>query len=394
MMDAPRGPACCLALLATLSCITLGCAAAADPTQMKDSTVRIVCAWNGLYYAGSGFVLGMDTRTYVATNQHVVYCADKGEQQALFIVLSRSTGRQATIVWSDDRTDLAIISVSGSLGRPPVTLADTADLTEGEPVTVVGFPGAADKLVQSDEMALPSVFTGTISLVVTSVNGVRYFEYYPLMVPGNSGGPVFNDAGEVIGIVSMREIKTGLGAAVDVSELIPHLRALEVPYSTASMVTGMSTTVIILSIAVILLFSAGGVLIATSSGRALLSGNTTRFTASHTEARAARLRVLSGPLQGMETPILDRVILGRDPAKAHVVYPESDALVSRRHCEIVFDSARMQFEVRDLGSRNGTFVVRGKAASRRLVPEVPERLEPGDKVLVGSPRNSLVLELA
>jgi hypothetical protein len=409
-MGGPRGPTCCLALFAMLSCFRPGAAGAFDLTPSKSSTVRIVCSTNGAYYTGSGFVLGMDTLTYVATNQHVAQCARKGEQQALYVVQSQRTGVPARIVWADPRTDLAILSVPGSLGRPAVTLADTSGLAAGEPITVIGFPAAADKLVQSDEIAAPSVTRGFISLVVTGVNGVHYFQHDAKTLPGNSGGPAFNDAGEVIGIVSMNavamvssavdgrvavsQVNTGLGAAVDVSELIPHLQTYVVPYEIGSTAAGMSATMVLLVVVLILLLSAGAILVATSSGRAVLSGDTTVFSASRTEARAARLRVLSGTLAGMEAPILDRVILGRDPARAHVVFPESDSSVSRRHCEIVFDSFGAQFEVRDLGSRNGTYVSRGAEAPRRLSPEVAERLDPGDKVLVGSPRNSLVLELA
>jgi hypothetical protein len=393
-----------------LACFRPGSNCAADLTSLKNSAVRVVCSTNGVYYAGSGFVLGMNTLTYIATNQHVAQCGKIGDQQALYIVQSRRAGVPARIVWADPRTDLAILSVPGSLGRPPVTLADTSGIAAGDPVTVIGFPAAADKLVQSDDIAAPSVTRGFISLVVTGVNGVHYFQHDAKTLPGNSGSPAFNDAGEVIGVVSLNaiatissavdgkvavsQVNTGLGAAVDVSELIPHLQTNVVPYDSGSTAVGMSATMILLVVVVILLLSAGGVLVATSSGRAVLSGDTIALTASHTEARAARLRVLSGTLAGMEAPILDRVILGRDPAKAHVVFPESDSSVSRRHCEIVFDSAGAQFEVRDLGSRNGTYVMRGTGAPRRLSSEVPERVAPGDTVLVGSPRNSLVLELA
>jgi pSer/pThr/pTyr-binding forkhead associated (FHA) protein len=92
-------------------------------------------------------------------------------------------------------------------------------------------------------------------------------------------------------------------------------------------------------------------------------------------------------------PIRDRTILGRDPAGAHVVFPETDMSVSRRHCEIVYNSTAMVFELRDLGSRNGTFIVRNDGPPRRLAPDVAERVAPGAKVLVGSTTNSLVLEV-
>ena len=352
----------------------------------------------------------MNARTFVATAQHVAECDGKDDAQELSIVQPVGRPIQAQIVWSNARIDVAIISVPGSLGRPTVTLADTSTLAAGAKVWVTGFPVAADKLVQSGDFASPSLIDGTISRIVRGLNEVRYFDLRTSTLPGNSGGPVFDETGDVIGVVLrnavavtssgadgrgvVTEVNTGLGAAIDVSELVPYLKRLGVPYATASTVTDMSITLIVLATAVVVLLSAGGVLVATSSGRALLSGDSMVFTDSRTEARTARLRVLGGTLAGTEAPILDRVILGRDPRKAHVVFPESDTSVSRRHCEIVFDISGAHFEVRDLGSRNGTFVVRGQDAPRRLSPEVSERVYPGDKIQVGSPRNSLVLELA
>jgi len=106
-----------------------------------------------------------------------------------------------------------------------------------------------------------------------------------------------------------------------------------------------------------------------------------------------KIRILGGSLAGMEVPVSARVILGRDPTKAQIVFPSEDMAVSRRHCEIQFDSADSLFEVRDLGSRNGTFVTNGSDAPRRLAPDVAERLAPEQYILVGSSRNRLALEL-
>jgi pSer/pThr/pTyr-binding forkhead associated (FHA) protein len=76
-----------------------------------------------------------------------------------------------------------------------------------------------------------------------------------------------------------------------------------------------------------------------------------------------------------------------------MVFPKDDTAVSRRHCEIGFNTGAGQFEVRDLKSRNGTFISGDAGPPRRLAPEVIERVAPGHSVLVGSSRNRLALEL-
>ena len=109
--------------------------------------------------------------------------------------------------------------------------------------------------------------------------------------------------------------------------------------------------------------------------------------------QGGKIRILGGSLAGMEVPVSARVILGRDPTRAQIVFPSEDTAVSRQHCEIRLDSADGLFEVRDLGSRNGTFVTNGSDPPRRLAPDVAERLAPEQYVLVGSSRNRLALEL-
>lgn len=126
-----------------------------------------------------------------------------------------------------------------------------------------------------------------------------------------------------------------------------------------------------------------------------LIGNLIEFPADRkgVNVQAGKIRILGGSLAGKEVPVSARLILGRDPSKAQIVFPSEDTAVSRQHCEIRFDRVGAHFEVRDLGSRNGTFIANAADPPRRLAPDVAERLAPGQNILVGSRRNRLVLEL-
>jgi hypothetical protein len=158
--------------------------------------------------------------------------------------------------------------------------------------------------------------------------------------------------------------------------------------------TPSDVAIILVGTAATLLITAGGIVIMTPAGRDWLLRRTAPSSSREAvHVQAGRIRVLAGALAGMEVPIPEKLILGRDPAKAQIVFPRDDTAVSRQHCEIRFDSADALFEVRDLGSRNGTFVASGSDPPRRLAPDVVERLAPGQNILVGSSRNRLVLEL-
>jgi FHA domain len=159
--------------------------------------------------------------------------------------------------------------------------------------------------------------------------------------------------------------------------------------------TPINIAMLLATMAVALLLAAGGILVMTSSRRDWSFRRTVSATSHRApNAQPGRIRILGGALAGMEVPVSARVILGRDPTQARIVFPSEDTAVSRRHCEIRFDSAVALFEVRDLGSRNGTFIANGSDPPRRLAPDVVERLPAGQNILVGSSRNRLVLELS
>jgi hypothetical protein len=386
-------------------------APAANMEQLQQSTVRIVCKTKGGVALGSGFVVGTDFVTHIVTNLHVVRCAEPGEKQDLSVLLSQGVFVPIDIEWNNPELDLAIVRSNQPLDRPAVKFAETASVVPGAPVTVIGFPAAADNVVDTKDFAVPSVSRGNISRVVKS-NGVRYFQHTASTNPGNSGGPVYDEAGNVIGVNSRKalavvatisggQISTdrvtqgeGIAAAVDSAELLPRLKEMEVPFITTSF-TPLDIAMFLLAAAAAFLLASGGILVMTAAGRDWLlrgAGRSNSRVAAH--VRTGKIRVLGGALAGMEVPISAKVVLGRDPAKAQIVFPREDTAVSRQHCEIRFDSADALFEVRDLGSTNGTFVANGSDPPRRLAPDVVEQLAPGQNILVGSSRNRLVLELS
>ena len=383
-----------------------------DPNmeQMQQSTVRIICKTKGGVGLGSGFVVGTDFATYVVTNLHVLRCGEPNEKQDLSVLLSQGVFAPIEIEWADPERDLAIARSSRPLGRPAVRLADTASVVPGAPVIVIGFPAVADNVVDTKDFAVPSVSRGNISRVVRS-SGVRYFQHTASTNPGNSGGPVYDEAGNVIGVNSRKALAVvatisggqvstdrvtqgeGIAAAVDSAELLPRLKEMKVPFITTSF-TPLDIAIFLVAAAVAFLLASGGILIMTPAGRDwLLRPAAPSNSGVVVHVQTGRVRVLAGALAGMEVPISGRLILGRDPTRAQMVFPRDDTAVSRQHCEIRFDSSGALFEVRDLGSRNGTFVANGSDPPRRLAPDVVERLAPGQNILVGSSRNRLVLEL-
>jgi serine protease Do len=160
---------------------------------------------------GSGFIVSPDG--YILTNAHVV--ADAGE------VTVRMTDRReysAKVVGVDDRTDVAVLKIEAD-GLPTVHLGDPDQLKVGEWVVAIGSPFGFEN----------SVTAGIVSAKARSLPGDAYTPFIQTDVavnPGNSGGPLFNLRGEVVGINS--QIYSRTGGYQGVSFAIPIDVAVEV----------------------------------------------------------------------------------------------------------------------------------------------------------------------
>jgi serine protease Do len=154
--------------------------------------------------AGSGFILSSDG--YILTNTHVVQNAEE--------VTVRLTDRRefiAKVIGADARTDVAVIKINAS-NLPIVRFGDPSRIRPGQWVLAIGSPFGFEN----------SATAGIISATARSVPGESYVPFIQTDVavnPGNSGGPLFNMAGEVIGINS--QIFTRTGAFMGVSFAIP-----------------------------------------------------------------------------------------------------------------------------------------------------------------------------
>ena len=143
---------------------------------------------------GSGFVISGDG--YILTNAHVVQSADE-----ITVRLTDKREFKAKVIGSDRRTDVALIKIEAT-GLPVVKFGDPAKLKVGEWVVAIGSPFGFDNTVTK----------GIVSAKGRSLpqeNFVPFIQTDVAVNPGNSGGPLFNMRGEVVGINSQIYSRTG-----------------------------------------------------------------------------------------------------------------------------------------------------------------------------------------
>jgi serine protease Do len=143
---------------------------------------------------GSGFIISTDG--YVLTNAHVVEAADE-----ITVKLNDKREFKAKVIGSDRRTDIALLKIEAT-GLPAVKFGDANKLKVGEWVIAIGSPFGFEN----------SVTAGIVSAKGRSLpqeNFVPFIQTDAAVNPGNSGGPLFNMRGEVIGINSQIYSRTG-----------------------------------------------------------------------------------------------------------------------------------------------------------------------------------------
>ncbi len=159
---------------------------------------------------GSGFILNKDG--LILTNNHVIDNAQRVE-----VTLSDKHKYKATVLTTDKGHDLALIKINNAPSLVPATLAGSSGLMVGERVYAIGNPFG---------------LSGTMTRgIVSAIRSIRGEEGNPIedaiqtdaaVNPGNSGGPLLNSRGEVIGITTMiasngANQSSGIGFAIPIN---------------------------------------------------------------------------------------------------------------------------------------------------------------------------------
>ncbi|CAM2158106.1 DegQ family serine endoprotease [Paraburkholderia tropica] len=158
---------------------------------------------------GSGFIMTNDG--YVMTNAHVVDDAD-----SIYVTLTDKREFKAKLIGVDDRTDVAVVKIQAT-NLPAVTVGDSNKVRVGEWVVAIGSPFGLEN---------------TVTAGIVSAKGRDTGDYLPFIQtdvavnPGNSGGPLINMQGEVIGINS--QIYSRTGGFMGISFAIPIDEAMRV----------------------------------------------------------------------------------------------------------------------------------------------------------------------
>ncbi|MDO4481223.1 MAG: trypsin-like peptidase domain-containing protein [Bacillota bacterium] len=185
--------------------------------KVLPSVVGITTATASGAGSGSGIVFSEDG--YIVTNQHVIKDAI-----SITATLSDGTEHEAALVGQDERTDLAVIKINAN-NLTAAEIGNSDELVQGETVLVIGNP-LGETLSGSTTQGIVSALGREIE-----VEGriMHYLQTDAAVNPGNSGGPLVNAAGLVVGVTSAKissSYTEGLGFAIPINEAVPVIEEL------------------------------------------------------------------------------------------------------------------------------------------------------------------------
>ena len=404
------------------------------------------------FSGGTGFFIGEEKENpqYIVTNEHVVdsyikvgegkgfltplgttyqnYPVYLGAESSELRVYYDKNDYETAFVDSygdSEKVDIAVIKIQKpTTKRHALVLQTPTDDMVGSTVYTVGFPGNADNQFTSVNkygIEDATVHKGVINKFVVSEGvGVKRIAVDATIQHGNSGGPLVNEEGNVLGIntniISNKPYDNQVEAdyyAINTSELKDFLGKNSIKYMDAEtskkgglepwlLIVIIAGAVVLLGIAALIIILSlkrkrdkNGNLAAPAAGPAYTPqaapsapmnyGATTAPTPTKGIARSQSPQHAGKAFYITGKP----TVIGRNTTDCAIAYEMGTPGVSGKHCTLSYDGLLEQFTLTDIGSSFGTFLGNGT----KLTPNVPVKLNAGDSFYVGDKANVITLEV-
>lgn len=379
---------------------------------------------------GTGFFVGKtgENPKYLITNYHVIsgyieygsgelidYTVENVQMQGrskIRVYYDSNDYEEAYLVSGDKSKDIAILKLGAATPkRKPIALCSPTDELVGSTVYAVGYPGLAENVFAGPTTSWgiedASVNKGTVNRIFTTEGTGRVNLQIDCTIRhGNSGGPLLNGNGAVVGVntwsVNGTDGDADMYYAVSIDEAILLLNQSGVEYTMAGEYdktgenggTDGENIDGIDSIAQPVPASAGkntGLIVAVAVMAAIIvvgAGSVAFIVIRKKKAKSqqgVQLIAVGGYLNGRTYPVDgNEITFGRD-ASATVRFPADAKGVSRQHCRLFWQNGTLM--LMDSGSSYGTYTQAGK-----LQPMHPVVVKSGDVFYIGEKKNCFKVE--
>ncbi len=327
---------------------------------------------------------------------------------------------ECDIIAISEEYDIAILKPLAPIeGRVALDLAEqAADVSVAESIYALGYPGISDEISTStgvqysgndydfeyggQHYSLPiytyreayngdirdvTVTTGTVSRFTSlaSENNVQVIQHDATIHGGNSGGPLVDASGRVVGLNTYSATNS---ESLNYAITVDYIRAFcEENGIEADVPAGPDFPLVpVLIVAAVLAVAAAAVFVILKNRKKVSPAPAAPVPETPVQAPSApisndsgfRLQGVSGQFAGRRYAINGTVRIGRDSAQCQIVYPEGSQGISRVHCELILANGKLY--LRDLGASYGTFLKGGQ----RLASNQAVELRPGEQFYLAS----------
>lgn len=394
--------------------------------------------YNPAGFRGSGFAIGEEGKpiSYIVTNAHVVvdryaeYLSTnsttaktevnsrRADEVRVYFSYGSNDFMRAQIYYVNEKKDICILKLpEPTEKRKPLVLCRSEDIDMDDEFAALGFPFDSDLFMDNTGLAYNiddiTMTRGAISRKSTDRDGVQVYLIDVDIRSGNSGGPLVNSKGEVVGINTYSVYDSKYSIVID--ELLAAVNRDVVPYMLSAELSDTAETEAEMNltsetdetsqqavtepaentssggmnVAVTIAAAAFGVLcivlivvlvMRNKKGNAAPSPAPAASSAvpdtgvSHT----ASITGINGVMAGRSFHVSGSAVIGRNPEKCSICFPVNTQGISGLHCEIRRNGSG--YEIIDRGSSCGTFLGSGQ----RLAENVPTALPSGMYFYLGS----------
>ena len=212
--------------------------------KVYNSTVMVVTSLDGKEIStGTGFIYKINgNKTYIITNNHVI--ADGNTVQIEFNDSDKRI--DATVVGGDKYADIAVLTIPTKDDYKIVEIGDNETLKLGDTIFTVGTPMGENY----KGTVTKGILSGKDRMIDVSVTTSAAADYYMKVIqidaavnPGNSGGPLCDVSGKVIGVISLKIVEDrveGMGFAIPIEDALEYAKVIETGGSISRPYLGVS----------------------------------------------------------------------------------------------------------------------------------------------------------
>ncbi|MBP3568374.1 MAG: trypsin-like peptidase domain-containing protein [Lachnospiraceae bacterium] len=362
--------------------------------EAADGVVLVASESESTLSYGTGFAIGKpgEPVRWIVTNYHVVdNAAEENGNIVVYFSAAANNYMVAELYWYSAEKDIAVLRLpEETTMRTALVLCPMRDVDMDDTFTALGYPSIAiegNDYVKFDKDDI--VVTRGVISKSTRVGSQDVYLIDIAISSGNSGGPLVNSKGEVVGINTFRysDSEDQANYALAIDELIYSVNRNVIPMTLSTELEAEASNMMVIIIcAVVIVVVIAVILIVVLSGKKKKSPTAPKMSKATGQAEFVLIG-MGGAMNKREIVIpATGLTIGRDSSRCTLVYSMGEPGISGLHCTVTVSGGMVL--VKDEGSSYGTFY-----NNQKLAPGAVQPVQNGERFYLAEPKNTFLVTM-